>query len=170
MSRQNKLQMGPSTETVLTNYRLQLGPERGEVLGTLVVRDGIIARCLQPGGILLLKGHKRGGERRGDYLRPGLVSTTYRQLRAANDPTAQGALAYWRDGGGLPTGTWQQRGLQRCAMPSPLADITPTSIRMTQFGPMIDTIHQGQTGGALRGRSSPAPARLWSWVTSRCTR
>ncbi|MEO1623502.1 MAG: alpha-D-ribose 1-methylphosphonate 5-triphosphate diphosphatase, partial [Cyanobacteria bacterium J06632_3] len=51
-------------EQLYTNYRLQLPTE--EVLGTLVVKDGLIAD-IQPGTV------QQGHDGDGEYLLPGLI-------------------------------------------------------------------------------------------------
>ena len=129
------------TETVFTNYRLQLPAE--EVFGTLVVRDGIIAD-VQPG--IVAQGHN--GE--GDYLLPGLVelhTDNFEQRMTPRPrvrwPMEMAAVYHDRD--------LAAAGITTVCDAIAIGDITPTSIRMTQFGPMIDTIHQGQNrGGASR--------------------
>lgn len=52
------------TEQVFTNYRLQLPAQ--ELLGTLVVREGLIAD-IQPGKV------STGIDGNGSYLLPGLI-------------------------------------------------------------------------------------------------
>ena len=125
------------TEAIFTNYRLQLPNE--EVLGTLVVRDGIIAD-VQPG--VVAQGHN--GE--GDYLLPGLVElhTDNFEQRLSPRPKVRWPME--------AAAVYHDRDLAAAGMTTvcdaiAVGDITPTSMRMTQFGPMINTIHQGQTEG-----------------------
>jgi alpha-D-ribose 1-methylphosphonate 5-triphosphate diphosphatase len=125
------------TEAIFTNYRLQL-PE-AEVLGTLVVRDGIIAE-VQPG--VVAQGHNGDG----DYLLPGLVElhTDNFEQRLSPRPKVRwpmdvAAVYHDRD--------LAAAGITTVCDAIAVGDITPTSMRMTQFGPMINTIHQGQIDG-----------------------
>ena len=125
------------TEAIFTNCRLQLPNE--EVLGTLVVRDGIIAD-VQPG--VVAQGHN--GE--GDYLLPGLVElhTDNFEQRLSPRPKVRWPME--------AAAVYHDRDLAAAGMTTvcdaiAVGDITPTSMRMTQFGPMINTIHQGQTEG-----------------------
>ncbi|MBW4486036.1 MAG: alpha-D-ribose 1-methylphosphonate 5-triphosphate diphosphatase [Tildeniella torsiva UHER 1998/13D] len=122
------------TETIFTNYRLQLPDE--EVLGTLVVRDGMIAE-VQPGVV------SQGYNGDGDYLLPGLVElhTDNFEQRLSPRPKVRwpmdvAAVYHDRD--------LAAAGITTVCDAIAVGDITPTSMRMTQFGPMINTIHQGQ--------------------------
>jgi alpha-D-ribose 1-methylphosphonate 5-triphosphate diphosphatase len=124
-------------ETIFTNYRLQLPNE--EVIGTLVVKDGIIAD-VQSG--VMSQGHNG----QGDYLLPGLVElhTDNFEQRLTPRPKVRwpmevAAVYHDRD--------LAAAGITTVCDAIAIGDITPTSIRMTQFGPMIDTIHQGQGEG-----------------------
>ncbi|MEA5452829.1 alpha-D-ribose 1-methylphosphonate 5-triphosphate diphosphatase [Leptolyngbya sp. CCNP1308] len=125
------------TETIFTNYRLQLPGE--EVLGTLVVRDGMIAE-VQPG--VVSQGHNGDG----DYLLPGLVElhTDNFEQRLSPRPKVRwpmdvAAVYHDRD--------LAAAGITTVCDAIAVGDITPTSMRMTQFDPMINTIHQGQIEG-----------------------
>ncbi|MBD1915452.1 MULTISPECIES: alpha-D-ribose 1-methylphosphonate 5-triphosphate diphosphatase [Cyanophyceae] len=125
------------TETIFTNYRLQLLNE--EVLGTLVVRDGMIAE-VQPG--VVSQGHNGDG----DYLLPGLVElhTDNFEQRLSPRPKVRwpmdvAAVYHDRD--------LAAAGITTVCDAIAVGDITPTSMRMTQFDPMINTIHQGQIEG-----------------------
>ncbi|MGB3612689.1 MAG: alpha-D-ribose 1-methylphosphonate 5-triphosphate diphosphatase, partial [Elainellaceae cyanobacterium] len=125
------------TEAIFTNYRLQLLDQ--DLLGTLVVRDGIIAD-VQPG--VVAKG--KNGE--GDYLLPGLVElhTDNFEQRLSPRPKVRwpmDAAAVYHDR------DLASAGITTVCDAIAVGDITPTSLRMTQFGPMIDTVHQGQTEG-----------------------
>lgn len=125
------------TEAVFTNYRLQLPDE--EVLGTLVVRDGIIAE-VQPDVV------SQGQNGNGDFLLPGLVElhTDNFEQRLSPRPKVRwpmdvAAVYHDRD--------LAAAGITTVCDAIAVGDITPTSMRMTQFDPMINTIHQGQTEG-----------------------
>lgn len=124
-------------EQIFTNYRLQL-PDQ-EVLGTLVVRAGQIAD-IQPGIVA------QGQNGDGDYLLPGLVElhTDNLEQRISPRPKVRWPLAM--------AATYHDRDLAAAGITTvcdaiAIGDITPTSMRLTQFGPMIDTIHQGQESG-----------------------
>jgi alpha-D-ribose 1-methylphosphonate 5-triphosphate diphosphatase len=125
------------TEAIFTNYRLQL-PEQ-EVLGTVVVRHGVIAD-VQPG--VVSQGHNGNG----DFLLPGLVElhTDNFEQRLSPRPKVRwpmevAAVYHDRD--------LAAAGITTVCDAIAVGDITPTSLRMTQFGPMINTIYQGQTEG-----------------------
>ncbi|NER80944.1 MAG: alpha-D-ribose 1-methylphosphonate 5-triphosphate diphosphatase, partial [Leptolyngbya sp. SIO1D8] len=125
------------TEQIYTNYRLQLVSE--EVLGTLVVRDGTISD-IQPGTI------SQGKDGAGDYLMPGFVELHTDNLEQCISPRPK---VHW------PlevAAVYHDRGLAAAGITTvcdaiAVGDITPTSMRMTQFGPMIDTLYQGKTAG-----------------------
>lgn len=125
------------TESIYTNYRLQLPHE--EVLGTLVVRDGIIAD-IQPEVVA------QGQNGEGDYLLPGLVElhTDNFEQRLSPRPKVRWPLEM--------AAVYHDRDLAAAGITTvcdaiAVGDITPTSMRMTQFDPMINTIYQGQTEG-----------------------
>ncbi|MBE7381792.1 MAG: alpha-D-ribose 1-methylphosphonate 5-triphosphate diphosphatase [Leptolyngbya sp. SIO1E4] len=125
------------TEHVYTHYRLQLLDS--EILGTLVVRDGIIAD-IQPG--VVSQGHNGAG----DYLMPGLVElhTDNLEQRMSPRPNVQwplevAAVHHDRD--------LAAAGITTVCDAIAIGDVTPTSMRMTEFGPMIETLHQGQMDG-----------------------
>ena len=126
-------------EQVYTNYRLQL-PE-GESLGTLVVRDGCIAD-LQPGVV------PQGQDGQGQYLMPGLVelhTDNFEQRLSPRPkvrwPIAMAAVYHDRD--------LAAAGITTVCDAIAVGDITPTSMRMTQFDPMIQAIDQGRQAGRL---------------------
>ena len=124
-------------EQIFTNYRLQLPNE--EVLGTLLVRQGLIAD-IQPGVVA------SGQDGEGDYLMPGLVELHTDNLERCMSPRPK---VHW------PlevAATYHDRDLAAAGITTvcdaiAIGDITPTSVRLTQFGPMIDTLHQGQNSG-----------------------
>ncbi|MGF1499502.1 MAG: alpha-D-ribose 1-methylphosphonate 5-triphosphate diphosphatase [Elainellaceae cyanobacterium] len=124
-------------EQVLTNYRLQLPAE--ELLGTLVIRDGIIAD-IQPGTVA------QGEDGNGDYLMPGLVELHTDHLEKCMTP---------RPGVRWPldaAAVYHDRDLAAAGVTTvcdaiAIGDVTPTSIRFTQFGSMIDQVVQRQQSG-----------------------
>jgi alpha-D-ribose 1-methylphosphonate 5-triphosphate diphosphatase len=125
------------TENIYTNYRLQL-PDQ-EVLGTLVVKDGMISD-IQPGTI------PQGQDGNGDYLMPGLVELHTDNFERCMSPRPKvswpldiAAVHHDRDLAGA--------GITTVCDAIAIGDITPGSLRLTQFGPMIDTIYQGQSDG-----------------------
>ncbi len=126
-------------EQVYTNYRLQL-PDQ-EVVGTLTVRDGLIAD-IQPGVVA----HGQDGD--GQYLLPGLVElhTDNFEQRLAPRPKVKWPIAL--------AAVYHDRDLAAAGITTvcdaiAVGDITPTSMRMTQFDPMIRAIHEGQLAGRL---------------------
>ena len=125
------------TETIYTNYRLQLADQ--EVLGTLVVKDGMIVD-IQPGTV------GQGHNGNGDYLLPGLIELHTDNLERCMSPRpkvswplAVAAVHHDRDLAGA--------GITTVCDAISIGDLTPGSLRMTQFGPMIDTIYTGQSDG-----------------------
>ncbi len=130
---------GDMNEQVFTNYRLQLSDQ--ELIGTLVVRDGTIAD-IQPG----LVAHGENGN--GAYLMPGLVElhTDHLEKCMTPRPSARWPLD--------AAATYHDRDLASAGITTvcdaiALGDVTPTSIRYTQFGSMIDLICQRQESGSF---------------------
>lgn len=126
-------------EHVYTNYCLLL-PDQ-EVLGTLVVRDGHIAE-IQPG----LVGQGQDGQ--GAYLMPGLVELHTDNLEQCITPRPKvrfplEAATIYHDR------ELASAGITTVCDAIALGDITPDSLRLTQFGPMIAAIEQGQQQGQL---------------------
>lgn len=126
-------------ESVYTNYRLQL-PDQ-EVIGTLTVRDGLIAD-IQPGVV------NQGQNGEGQYLLPGLVelhTDNFEQRLSPRPkvrwPIAMAAVYHDRD--------LAAAGITTVCDAIAVGDITPTSMRMTQFDPMIQAIDQGKQAGRL---------------------
>lgn len=124
-------------EQIYTNYRLQL-PE-GEVLGTLVVKDGTI-REIQPGVV------NTGQNGAGDYLLPGLIELHTDNLEQrmsprpkVNWPLEAAAVYHDRD--------LAAAGITTVCDAVSVGDLTPNSLRMLQFEPMINALHQGQSNG-----------------------
>ena len=125
------------TEHIYTNYRLQLSDQ--EVLGTLVIRDGAIAD-IQPGTV------SQGQDGDGDYLMPGLVElhTDNLEQRLSPRPSVRwplDAAAVYHDR------DLAAAGITTVCDAISVGDITPTSMRITQFGPMISAILDGQRDG-----------------------
>lgn len=127
------------TEQVYTNYRLQL-PDQ-ESLGTLVVRDGRIAD-VQPGVVA------QGQDGAGQYLLPGLVElhTDNFEQRIAPRPRVQwplemAAVCHDRD--------LAAAGITTVCDAIAIGDLTPDSMRQTQFEPMIQALVEGQRAGRL---------------------
>ncbi|MBD0336858.1 MAG: alpha-D-ribose 1-methylphosphonate 5-triphosphate diphosphatase [Cyanobacteria bacterium Co-bin13] len=124
-------------EQIYTNYRLIL-PDQ-ELLGTLVVRDGTIAE-IQPGTVA------QGQNGEGDYLLPGLVELHTDNLEQCISPRPgvrwpliAAAVSHDRE--------LSAAGITTVCDAIAVGDITPTSMRITQYGPMIDAIYQGQEQG-----------------------
>ncbi|MEB3356573.1 MAG: alpha-D-ribose 1-methylphosphonate 5-triphosphate diphosphatase [Synechococcales bacterium] len=124
-------------EQILTNYRLQLPTE--ELLGTLVIRDGVIAD-IQPGIVA------QGEDGQGDYLMPGLVELHTDHLEKCMTPRP--AVRWPLDAAAI----YHDRDLAAAGITTvcdaiAIGDVTPTSIRFTQFGAMIDEVLQRQESG-----------------------
>ncbi|MEM1310174.1 MAG: alpha-D-ribose 1-methylphosphonate 5-triphosphate diphosphatase [Cyanobacteria bacterium P01_H01_bin.153] len=126
-------------EQIYTNYRLQL-PDQ-EILGTLTLRDGQITD-LQPGVV------SQGQDGGGDYLLPGLVElhTDNFEQRLSPRPSVRwpmemAAVYHDRD--------LAAAGITTVCDAISIGDITPTSVRMTLFDPMIQVIHRGRQEGRL---------------------
>jgi len=124
-------------EQVYTNYRLQL-PDQ-EVVGTLVVRDGQISD-IQPGTV----DHGIDGE--GDYLLPGLIELHTDNLERCVSP---------RPGVRWPieaAATHHDRDLAAAGITTvcdaiAVGDVTPRSLRVTEFESMINEISNRQANG-----------------------
>lgn len=124
-------------EQIYTNYRLQLADQ--EVLGTLAVRDGTIAD-IQPGVMA------QGQDGDGDYLLPGLIELHTDNLEQCITPRPKvrfplDAAAVYHDRELISA------GITTVCDAIAIGDITPTSMRLTQFAPMIGAIEQGQEQG-----------------------
>ncbi|WP_373524716.1 phosphonate metabolism protein PhnM [Nostoc sp.] len=124
-------------EQIYTNYRLQLPYE--EVLGTLVVRDKLIAD-IQPGVVA----HGQNGQ--GDYLMPGLIELHTDNLERCVSPRPgirwpleAAAVYHDRD--------LASAGVTTVCDAIAIGDIAIGSPRLTNFAPMIDVICQGQKAG-----------------------
>ncbi|MGF1482178.1 MAG: phosphonate metabolism protein PhnM [Cyanophyceae cyanobacterium] len=124
-------------EQIYTNYRLQL-PDR-EVLGTLVVRDNLIAD-IQPE--ILSRGHNGQGE----YLMPGLIELHTDNFERCVSP---------RPGIRWPleaAASYHDRDLVSAGVTTvcdaiAIGDSKPDSPRSTLYRAMIETIVQGQQAG-----------------------
>ncbi|MBE9049761.1 phosphonate metabolism protein PhnM [Nostocales cyanobacterium LEGE 11386] len=124
-------------EQIYTNYRLQL-PDQ-ELLGTLVVQDGLIAE-IQPGVMT----HGQNGQ--GDYLIPGLIELHTDNLERCVSPRpkirwplAAAAVYHDRD--------LASAGVTTVCDAIAIGDVAAGSPRLTNFAPMIDVISQGQAAG-----------------------
>ncbi|WP_228059847.1 phosphonate metabolism protein PhnM [Plectonema radiosum] len=124
-------------EQIYTNYRLQLPNE--EVLGTLIVKNGII-RDIQPG--ISSQGHNG----RGDYLMPGLIELHTDNLEKCMSPRPgikwpleAAAVYHDRD--------LASAGVTTVCDAIAIGDAAAGSPRLTEFSPMIDVICQGQATG-----------------------
>ena len=127
----------PMKEQTYTNYKLQL-PDQ-EVIGTLVVRNGRITD-IQPGTVAT------GQNGDGQYLLPGLVELHTDNLERCVSP---------RPGVRWPieaAATHHDRDLAAAGITTvcdaiAVGDVTPTSLRMTEFHSMIDAIVTRQQAG-----------------------
>ena len=121
-------------EQIYTNYRLQL-PEQ-DLVGTLVVRDGMIAE-IQPGTVA------QGQNGQGDYLLPGLIELHTDNLEQCISPRPKvrwplDAAIMYHDRELISA------GVTTVCDAIAIGDITPTSMRLTQFAPMIEAITHSQ--------------------------
>ena len=122
------------SEQIYTNYRLQL-PEQ-DLVGTLVVRDGMIAE-IQPGTVA------QGQNGQGDYLLPGLIELHTDNLEQCISPRPKvrwplDAAIMYHDRELISA------GVTTVCDAIAIGDITPTSMRLTQFAPMIEAITHSQ--------------------------
>ena len=131
-------------EQVFTNYRLQLPNE--EILGTLVVRDGRIAD-IQPGIVSGDITNRQDGQ--GEYLLPGLIELHTDNLERCFSPRpgvrwplAAATANHDRD--------LAAAGITTVCDAIAVGDADPTSLRATEYVPMIDAIHQRQQAGDLK--------------------
>jgi alpha-D-ribose 1-methylphosphonate 5-triphosphate diphosphatase len=124
-------------EQIYTNYRLQLPNE--EVVGTLVVKNGLIAD-IQPDVTLT------GQDGQGEYLMPGLIELHTDNLERCMAP---------RPGVQWPMESavvFHDRQLVSAGVTTvydaiALGDVFPVSLRLKNYGGMIDAISQGQMAG-----------------------
>ncbi|MEO0516624.1 MAG: alpha-D-ribose 1-methylphosphonate 5-triphosphate diphosphatase [Cyanobacteria bacterium P01_A01_bin.116] len=122
---------------IYTNYRLQLPTE--EVLGTLVVESGRITD-IQPGVVAT------GQDGQGEYLLPGLIELHTDNLERCLSP---------RPGVRWPidaAATHHDRDLAAAGITTvcdaiAIGDVTPSSLRMTEFHAMIEAIEARQASG-----------------------
>lgn len=126
-------------EQIYTNYRLLLPTE--EVLGTLVIRNGIIAD-IQPGIV------SQGQNGEGNYLLPGLIELHTDNLEKCISPRPgvrwnleAAAVNHDRD--------LISSGITTVCDAIAIGDVTPRedSLRLHHYAPMIDAISQGQASG-----------------------
>ena len=123
-------------EQIYTNYRLLLPTE--EILGTLVVRDGIVAE-IQPGVV------SQGEDGNGNYLMPGLIELHTDNFEKCISPRPGvrwnldvAAVNHDRD--------LISSGITTVCDAIAIGDVTPKqdSLRLHHYEPMIEAIAQGQ--------------------------
>ena len=123
-------------EQIYTNYRLLLPTE--EILGTLVVRDGIVAE-IQPGVV------SQGEDGNGNYLMPGLIELHTDNFEKCISPRPGvrwnldvAAVNHDRD--------LISSGITTVCDAIAIGDVTPKqdSLRLYHYEPMIEAIAQGQ--------------------------
>jgi alpha-D-ribose 1-methylphosphonate 5-triphosphate diphosphatase len=124
-------------EQIYTNYLIQL-PDQ-EVLGTLVVRDGKIAD-IQPGIVSC------GLNGQGDYLMPGLIELHTDNLEKCMLPRPKvkwplDAAAVYHDR------DLASAGITTVCDAISIGDLTPNSIRSTQYDTMIHVVAERQEKG-----------------------
>ncbi|MGC1306254.1 MAG: alpha-D-ribose 1-methylphosphonate 5-triphosphate diphosphatase [Phormidesmis sp.] len=127
------------TEQIYTNYRLQLLEQ--EIMGTLVVKDGQIAD-IQPGTVTT------GQDGQGAYLLPGLIELHTDNLERCYSP---------RPGVRWPLEAAVNNhdrdlaaaGITTVCDAIAIGDVTPTSLRATEFDSMIEAIDSRQRSGKL---------------------
>ncbi|WP_019509429.1 phosphonate metabolism protein PhnM [Pleurocapsa sp. PCC 7319] len=126
-------------EQIYTNYRLLLPTE--EVLGTLVIRDRLIAD-IQPGIV------DQGQNGHGNYLLPGLIELHTDNLEKCISPRPgvrwnldAAAVNHDRD--------LISSGITTVCDAIAIGDVTPRedSLRNHHYAPMIDVIAEGKTAG-----------------------
>ncbi|MGD1712202.1 phosphonate metabolism protein PhnM [Dapis sp. BLCC M172] len=126
-------------EKIYTNYRLQL-PDQ-EIIGTLIVRDGKIAE-IQPGIVNI------GQNGEGEYLMPGLIELHTDNLEKCMSPRPgvkwplTAALSY-HDRDVISS------GITTVCDAISIGDIKPNSVRVKDFGDMIEAIFDRQKSGKL---------------------
>ncbi|MGD1804384.1 phosphonate metabolism protein PhnM [Dapis sp. BLCC M126] len=126
-------------EQIYTNYRLQL-PDQ-EIIGTLIVRDGKIAE-IQP-GILNI-----GQNGQGEYLMPGLIELHTDNLEKCISPRPGikwplAAAVSYHDRDLISS------GITTVCDAISIGDIKPNSVRLKDFGDMIEAIFERQKSGRL---------------------
>lgn len=126
-------------EQIYTNYRLLLPTE--EVLGTLIIRDGIITD-IQPGIV------SQGQNGEGNYILPGLVELHTDNLEKCISPRPgvrwnleAAAVNHDRD--------LISSGITTVCDAIAIGDVTPRedSLRLHHYAPMIDIVAEGQAAG-----------------------
>ncbi|QIR36049.1 phosphonate metabolism protein PhnM [Tolypothrix sp. PCC 7910] len=121
-------------EQIYTNYRLQLPNQ--EILGTLVIRDGLIAD-IQPGVV------SQGQNGEGNYLLPGLIELHTDNLERCMSPRPgirwpleAAAVYHDRD--------LASAGVTTVCDAIAIGDVAAGSPRLINYAPMIDVVSQGQ--------------------------
>lgn len=124
-------------EQIYTNYRLQLPNE--EIVGTIVVRDNLIAD-IQPDVTF------RGQDGQGEYLMPGLIELHTDNLERCMSPRPG---IQWPMESAVVFHDKQlvSAGVTTVYDAIALGDVFPGSLRMTHFGGMIDALNEGQIAG-----------------------
>ena len=126
-------------EQIYTNYRLLLPTE--EVLGTIVVKDGIISD-IQPGVV------DCGQDGEGNYLLPGLIELHTDNLEKCISPRPgvrwnldAAAVNHDRD--------LISSGITTVCDAIAIGDVTPKddSLRLHHYAPAIEALAEGQTAG-----------------------
>ena len=126
-------------EQIYTNYRLLLPTE--EVLGTIAIRDGIIAD-IQPGIV------SQGKNGEGNYLLPGLIELHTDNLEKCISPRPgvrwnldAAVINHDRD--------LISSGITTVCDAIAIGDVTPRedSLRLHHYAPMIDVVAEGQAAG-----------------------
>ncbi|WP_036476824.1 alpha-D-ribose 1-methylphosphonate 5-triphosphate diphosphatase [Myxosarcina sp. GI1] len=126
-------------EQIYTNYRLLLPTE--EVLGTIAVKDGIIAD-IQPRIV------SQGQDGAGNYLLPGLIELHTDNLEKCISPRPgvrwnldAAAVNHDRD--------LISSGITTVCDAIAIGDVTPKQdlLRLHHYAPIIDTVSEGQTAG-----------------------
>ena len=126
-------------EQIYTNYRLQL-PDQ-EIIGTLIVCDGKISE-IQPGIVNI------GQNGQGEYLMPGLIELHTDNLEKCISPRPgvkwplTAAVSYHdRD--------LISSGITTVCDAISIGDVKPNSVRLKNFGEMIEAIFASQKSGKL---------------------
>lgn len=124
-------------EQIYTNYRLQLPNE--EIVGTLVVRDGLIAD-IQPGVM------SNGQNGQGEYLMAGLIELHTDNLERCMYPRP-GVQWPMESAAVFHDKQLVSAGITTVYDAIAIGDVFPGSPRLTDYHRMINTIFKGQIAG-----------------------
>jgi alpha-D-ribose 1-methylphosphonate 5-triphosphate diphosphatase len=124
-------------EHIYTNYRLQLPHE--EVVGTLVVRDGLIVD-IQPGITPF------GRDGRGEYLMAGCIELHTDNLEKCISPRA-GIRWPLKSAVSIHDRQVVGAGITTVYDAIALGDVLPGSLRSTHFSGMLDALIEGRAAG-----------------------